>query len=544
MRSAVRRAVALVGVGVVGTLGVAVATAGARPVERAVVPAVSGDRQQEIEAAAAEFGVPAPLLVALAGALTGWGAGSDPALAGGHGLFRLTDGPSRLDGRDTDGTTDPAAAAAAGPPGTVADPASATLAEAAALLRRPVDRVRDAPADNARGAAALLRRYAQEATGGPLPRTLAGWYGAVARFGTGDAMTGRAFADDVFALLRAGASPAVVSSQRFSLPARRDAVLPAAPGTAAGGPEAQCPAELACRFVPTAGYAPADRTPAAATRTVVVTDTPAGYTATIAAAQRASSRWSPHYVVRARDGAVTQTVRLEDVAWHAGPTLNDRSVGIAVESGPAGPTPAAYRSVSRLLRWLAGQGLALDRAHVLGGGEVAGAPLRLAPGWDWGRVLAAAGTPLRAEAYRADRVLTVAAPGAQLRAAPADGAEVLPGQPAVGRSLAVAERRDGWTAVWYGGRLAWLHDPDGRRTLPGDGDRVTPVPGRSSVPVFGGVAGSPPAPLPAAMRAGQAYVLLDATAVRAPSGAYLAVGFGDRIGFVRAEDVALADLTG
>jgi hypothetical protein len=533
----VRRAVALVGVGVVGALGVAVAAAGARPVERAVVPAVSGDRQQEIEAAAAEFGVPAPLLVALAGSLTGWGAGSDPALAGGHGLFRLTDGPSVLDGRGTP-RSGPAAA----------DPASGTLAEAAALLRRPVDRVRDAPEDNARGAAALLRQYARQATGGPLPRTLAGWYGAVARYGTGDAMTGRAFADDVFALLRSGAAPAVVSSQRFSLPARRDAVLPARPGTgrgpATGAPAEQCPAALACRFAPGAGYTPAHRTAAAATRRVVVTDTPAGYTATIAAAQRASSRWSPHYVVRARDGAVTQTVRLEDVAWHAGPTLNAGSVGIAVESGPGGPTPAAYRSVSLLLRWLAGRGLPLDRAHVLGGGEVAGAPLRLDPAWDWGRVLTAAGAPLRAEAFRADRVVTLAAPGALLRTAPDDGAEVLPGQPAVGRSLAVAERRGDWTAVWYGGRLAWLHDPDGRRTLPGAGERVTPVPGRDAVPVFGGVAGPAPAALAEPMRAGQAYVLLDATAVRAPTGAYLAVGFGDRIGYVRTEHVALADLTG
>ena len=459
-------------------------------------------------------------------------------MAGGHGLFRLTDGPSRLDGRGTGAGTRPA----------TGDPASGTLAEAAALLHRSVDRVRDAPVDNARGAAALLRRYAVEASGGPLPRTLANWYGAVARYGTGDAMTGRAFADDVFALLRAGAPPSVVSSQRFSLPARPDAALPPAPGTGrgpAGAPAAQCPAGLSCRFVPTAAYTAAERAPAAALRTVVVTDTPAGYPATVAAAQRASSRWSPHYVVRARDGAMTQTVRLEDVAWHAGnPSVNAGSVGIAVEPGPGGPTPAAYRSVSRLLRWLAGRGLALDRAHVLGGGEVAGAPLRLDPAWDWARVLAGAGAPLRAGAYRADRVLTVAAPGALLRSAPAEDAAPLPGQPAVGRSLAVAERRGDWTAVWYGGRLAWLRDPAGTLTLPGDGERVTPVPGRAAVPVLGGVAGPAPVALPEPMRAGQVYVLLDATAVRAPTGAYLAIGFGDRIGFVRAEDVALADLTG
>jgi len=528
-----------VGIGIAAVLVAAAGGAGARPAQTRV-PGVSADRQQEIGAAAAEFGVPAPLLVALSAALTGWGTDADPAVAGGHGLFRLADGPPRLDGRGTGST-------GAGP-ATGRDPASSTLAEAAELLRRPVDRVRDDPLDNARGAAALLRRYAQEATGGPLPRTLAGWYGAVARFGTGDAMTGRAVADDVFALLRSGAAPAVVSSQRFSLPARRDAVLPAAPGTGRGldgSSPVQCPVELSCRFVPAAAYTPAERTAVTATRTTVVTETPAGYTATIAVAQRASTRWSPHYVVRARDGAVTQTVRLEDIAWHAGnPTVNASSVGIAVERGTGGTTPAAYRSVSRLLRWLGGRGLVLDRAHVLGGGEVAGAPLRLDPAWDWGRVLAAAGAPLRAGAFRADRVVTVAAPGLLLRSAPADGAEVLPGQPAVGRSLAVAERRGEWTAVWYGGRLAWLRDPAGRLTLPGDGERITPVPGRAEVSVFGSVAGPEPVALAARMQAGQAYLLLDPAAVRAPTGAYLAVGFGERIGFVRAEDVALADLTG
>nr|ASV47109.1 N-acetylmuramoyl-L-alanine amidase [uncultured bacterium] len=521
---------ALVAVGIVGVLVVSGA-AGARPVERQAVPAVSDERQREIAAAAAEFGVPEPLLVAVSAALTGWGASTDPAVDGGHGLFRLADGPSALDGHG------------AGPrPVAGRDPATGTLAAAAGLLHRPVARVRDNPADNARGAAALLRRYAREATGG-LPPTLTGWYGAVARYGTGDAMTGRAFADDVFALLRTGAPPVVVSSQRFSLPPRPDAVLPAAPGTGRGpaGPPAQCPAGLSCRFVPAAGYDPADRAPAAAASAVVVTDAPAGYPATVVATQRASARWSPHYVVRAADGAVTQTVRLEDVAWHSGdPALNAGSVGIAVERGPSGPTPAAYRSVSRLLRWLAARGLPLDREHVLGGGELPGAPLRLDPAWDWAGVLAAAGAPLRARAFRAERVVTVAAPGLLLREAPAEDAAVLPGQPTVGRSLAVAERRGEWTAVWYGGRAAWFRDPAGRLTLPGDAERVTPVPGRAAAPLFRAVGGRAPVPLSAGMPAGQAYVLLDAAGLRTPTGTWLVVGFADRVAFVRAADVALA----
>lgn len=537
MRRTVRRAAALVTAGTVGTLLVALGIAGAGPAARSV-PTVSDDRQREIAAAAAEFGVPEPVLVAVSAALTGWGATADATAGGGHGLFNLTDGPSRLDGRGTGAR-----------PAADRDPAARTLGTAAVLLRTPAERVRTDPAENARGAAALLRKYAREATGGRLPARLTGWYGAVARYGTGgDAMTGRAFADDVFALLRSGVPPAVVSSQRFSLPARRDAVLPASPGTGrAFGAEApaQCPAGLSCRFVPAAGCDPADRSPAGAVRTVVVSDAPAGYTGTVLAAQQVSAAWSPHYVVRAADGAVTQTVRLEDVAWHSGnPAVNAGSVGIAVERGPSGPSPAAYRSVSRLLRWLGDRGLPLDRSHVLGAGEVAGAPVGLDAAWDWGRVLAGAGAPLRARAFRADRVVTVAAPGLVLRAAPADDAAALPARPAVGRSLAVAERRADWTAVWYGGRLAWFRDPAGRLTLPGDAERVAPVAGRDGVPVFGSVDGATPRPLPERALAGQSYVLLDTTGVRTATGGYLPIGFGDRIAFVRATDVQLDGLAG
>ncbi len=529
MRRMLRRAAAPVTTGIVGTLLLASGVAGAGPATGSV-PTVSDERQQEIAAAAAEFGVPQPLLVAVSAALTGWGATADTGIDGGHGLFRLTDGPSRLDGRGT------GARPAAG-----RDPAARTLGTAATLLRTPAERVRTDPAENARGAAALLRTYARQAAGGPLPGRLTGWYGAVARYGTGgDAMTGRAFADDVFALLRSGVPAGVVSAQRFSLPARPDAVLPAAPGGAGG---AQCPAGLSCRFVPAAGYQPADRSAAAAARAVVVSDAPAGYTGTVVAAQQLSAGWSAHYVVRAADGAVTQTVRLQDVAWHAGnPTVNAASVGIAVERGRSGPTPAAYRSVSRLLRWLRGRGLPLDRAHVLDAGEVTGAPIGLDAAWDWGRVLAGAGAPLRARAFRADRVVTVAAPGLVLRAEPADAAATLPARPVVGRSLAVAGRWADWTAVWYGGRAAWFRDPAGRLTLPGDQERVTPVPGRDGVPVFGSVDRAAPLPLPERALAGQSYVLLDTTGVRAATGDYLPVGFGDRIAFVRATDVQLDDL--
>jgi hypothetical protein len=511
VRSAVRRGAALVVVGFIGVLVAAVGVAGAR--NSPAAPAVSDQRQREITAAASEYGVPAPLLVALAGTLSGFGATTDPAVDGGHGLFRLADRTAGLDGRG--GIADTRIAQVRALAG--ADPASRTLAAAAALTGAPAARVQDVPADSARAAAALLRSYARDATGGTLPTSLVGWYGAVARFATGDAMTGRAVADDVFVLLKTGMPATVVAGQRFSIAPRPDAAVPAAPGQAVTG---ECPAT--CRLVPAAGYRSGDRT---GVRDVVVSTAPAGYTATIAAAQRASARWSPHYVVRASDGAVTQTVLLRDVAWDAGnPAVDADSVGIAVE---ANPSPAAYRSVAGLLRWLTGRGLTLDRQHVLGAGEVAGAPVTLQAGFDWGRVLTDAGAPLRAQAFRADRVVTVAAPGLVLRDAPNGAA--LPAQPAVGRSLAVAGSKAGWTQVWYGGRAAWFTDPGGTRTLPGDAQRVTPVAGGAPV------RGTPGGAAEGTLAAGQAAVLLDPNAV----GDYLAIGFGEHIGYVPATDVTL-----
>ncbi|HST65943.1 MAG TPA: N-acetylmuramoyl-L-alanine amidase [Mycobacteriales bacterium] len=511
MRRAVRRGAALVMIGFVGVLVATVGVAGARN-----APAtVSDQRQREITAAATASGVPAPLLVALAGTLSGFGATTDPAVDGGHGLFRLTDRAASLDGRGGSADTrgDRARALAA------ADPATGTLAAAAAAAHVPASRARDVPADNAKAAAALLRSYALEAGGGALPTSLVGWYGAVARFATGEAMTGRAVADDVFALLRRGVPATVVGGQRFSVPAQPGAAVPAAPATVTG----ECPAS--CRLVPAAGYRPADR---AEVGQVVVSTAPAGYTATIAAAQRPSARWSPHYVVRAADGAVTQTVLLRDVAWDAGnPTVDDDSVGIAVEADPG---PAAYRSVAGLLRLLATRGLTLDRAHVLGADEVAGSPVTLQAGFDWARVLRLAGAPLTARAFRADRVVTVAAPGLVLRDAP-DGA-ALPHQPAVGRSLAVAGTEAGWTKVWYGGRAAYLTDPAGTRTLPGDADRITPV--SAAVPVHAAATGA--SATEGTLGTGQTAVLLDPNAV----GDYLAIGFGEHIGYVAATDVALS----
>lgn len=494
----------LLAIGCAAALVVGISVAGAGPAKRQAT--VSDEWQRDFGAAAAEFGVPSDVLLAVSRALTGWTDGA----AGGYGPMHLTDvGPAgwsaAVAGQGRDLRTPAAPRALAAVPGLH------TLAAAAALVGVPADTLRTDARQNIRAGAALLARYATEASGGSLPTTVLGWYGAVARYGTGDPMAGRAFADDVLGLLRAGVPQAVVGGQALGLNPRPTLTLPAAPHIPAGfvgADPVDCPAALNCRFVPAAygwndrtdpagygTYDPANR-PLDGTeiRYIVLGDTGGTYDAALAAAQQPTAGHSAHYLVRAADGQVSQLVRTRDIAWHAGNwAMNVASVGIQVEGVPAaagrGYTDQAYRSAAELVRWLAAAyHIPLDRQHVLGHDEVPGVaagPGGLGERWDWTKFMALLGQPIRAQAFSADRVVTVAAAGAAVpvRTAPRPDAP-LAGTAVAGQSYAVAERRGAWTAIWYGGREAWLTDPSGRLTVPGDGTLVTPLPDGAPIPVY------------------------------------------------------------
>ncbi|MEC3996941.1 N-acetylmuramoyl-L-alanine amidase [Actinacidiphila sp. DG2A-62] len=54
-----------------------------------------------------------------------------------------------------------------------------------------------------------------------------------------------------------------------------------------------------------------------------------------------------------------------------------------------------------------------------------------------------------------------------------------------GEEYAVAGRQPGWTAIWWGGTKAWLQDSATRpATVPVKAARITPKPGRTSIPVY------------------------------------------------------------
>lgn len=582
-RGTARRLVALVAAGCVAALVVGISVAAAGPARRRQA-AVSDLRERQFAAAAVEFKVPADVLLAVSYALTGWAPGDS---AGGFGPMHLTDADAagwaaELAGRGR------SAVPASAPAALATAPELHTLPAAARLIGQPADRLRTDPAQNIRGGAALLARYATEATGGTLPTTVLGWYGALARYGTGDAMAGRAFADDVLGLLRTGVPATVVGGQAYRIASRPGVAAPAGQRIPAGfgaADAADCPSGLNCRFVPAAyaatgapagaatgaadpsgygNYDPANR-PADGNevRYLVIGDAGGSYDAAIAAAQQPTSGRSAHYVIRSADGAVSQLVRTQDIAWHAGNwTVNTASIGIEVESQPGdgarGYSDAAYRSAARLTRWLATRyGIALDRQHILGRDEVPGAVAdgqstrrgNLGTRWDWTKFLALAGAPIQPQAWRADRVVTIARGGAAIAlrtepradaplltgsagatglAGPAAGARSAAastraddwsGKVSAGQSYAVADRRDEWVAIWYGGRKAWFADPGNRLTTPGDGALVTPATG-NSVPVYAQLAAEPgayPAGIPAGrlvplatrLPAGQAYVVTE-----------------------------------
>ncbi len=98
---------------------------------------------------------------------------------------------------------------------------------------------------------------------------------------------------------------------------------------------------------------------------------------------------SAHYTVRSNDGFVGQSVREEDIAYHAGNwSYNQTSIGIEHEgyvSNSSWFTEKMYRSSARLTAYLCKKyGIPIDRNHIIGHNEVPGAT-HTDPGryWNW-----------------------------------------------------------------------------------------------------------------------------------------------------------------
>ncbi|MDG4785377.1 N-acetylmuramoyl-L-alanine amidase [Micromonospora sp. WMMD1102] len=122
---------------------------------------------------------------------------------------------------------------------------------------------------------------------------------------------------------------------------------------------------------------------------VVIHVTQGSYAGSISWFQNPASQVSAHYTIRSSDGALTQSVREKDVAWHAGNwTYNTQSIGIEHEgyvSQPSWFTDAMYRSSAALTLHLCDRyGIPKDRSRIIGHNQVPGAThTDPGPHWNW-----------------------------------------------------------------------------------------------------------------------------------------------------------------
>lgn len=120
---------------------------------------------------------------------------------------------------------------------------------------------------------------------------------------------------------------------------------------------------------------------------IVIHATDGGYAGALAWFRNPSSHLSAHYVIRASDGAITQTVSEADTAFHAR-GFNRQAIGIEHEFVPdsgIGYTDAQYRASATLVCAIARRyGIPTDRAHIIGHNEVPGTDhTDPGPTWNW-----------------------------------------------------------------------------------------------------------------------------------------------------------------
>ena len=398
-------------------------------------------RQAEFAAAATEFHVPLPVLLAVSYNESLWDFhGGSPSFAGTYGLMNLAN-------------VTPAIVANQGIPagssrstGELAATALHTANAAANLIGVPVADVQNNETDNIRGGAALLAAYQKKYDHGRLPTDVNAWYVGVARYSeASETPVVKVFADDVYATLRTGASMTTPDGQTVTEPAVRsarpqhdqlkrlgltnDGTLP--PISTAMKPE--CPAHLACTYRPAAyqqtgpdktdygDHDIADRPNNIPLRYVSIHDSEETTDGTQWLFQDPTYQASANYDVSTM-GTVTQLIPTKDIAWDtANSSVYQHSIGIEQEGyaveGATWYTPREYKATATLVRYLAKRfGIPLDRAHILGhdnvpagsNGGIASQHWDPGPYWNWQLFMDLLGAPVHQTAPANSEVVTVA----------------------------------------------------------------------------------------------------------------------------------------
>ncbi|MGH3735688.1 MAG: N-acetylmuramoyl-L-alanine amidase, partial [Micromonosporaceae bacterium] len=291
--------------------------------------------------------------------------------------------------------------------------------------------LRGDPTANIRGGAALLASYQQHPSDHP-----ADWYGAVARYsGATDTQAARAYADEVYATLRTGASRVTDDGEAVTL-----APTPVTPETSQLGglglratdtAGTDCPSDISCEWIPAPyeQYGPepwaygnhdaADRPNNLKINYILIHDTETSYANTLRLVQ--NPRYvSWQYTLRSSDGHIAHHVDNKHVAWHAGNWyFNTHSIGLEHEGFAAQGTwytEAMYRTSAKLVKHLAAKyDIPIDRQHIVGHDNVPGiTPARVpkmhwdpGPYWDWAHYFALLGKPFKKTGAPRSHMVTI-----------------------------------------------------------------------------------------------------------------------------------------
>ncbi|MDH5108946.1 N-acetylmuramoyl-L-alanine amidase [Lentilactobacillus kefiri] len=252
---------------------------------------------------------------------------------------------------------------------------------------------------------------------------------------------------------------------------------------------------------------------------------------------------SANYVVRSVDGAVSEMVRPQNVAWHAGNWyINAHSIGIEHEGyakdGRTWFTENMYQTSANLVKYLAAKyDIPLDRQHIIGHDNVPGLTpaaqkgMHWDPGtyWDWQHYFDLLGADLKQNTGDgSSRIITIT-PDPKANLLPQCGEKVtdngteLPitgsnfvylykgpafsaglisdkdfssiqtgtfeaddwsDKATYGQQFCKLGEEGDWTEIDYGGQSAWFYNPGGANSTDSKGQLVKSV-GSKDVPIYG-----------------------------------------------------------
>jgi N-acetyl-anhydromuramyl-L-alanine amidase AmpD len=392
---------------------------------------VTSSRQRVFAAAARTFHVPSSVLLGVSYMESRWdNHGAHPSTSAAYGPMGLTDLPRADLAAAQAGKGDPSSAQRP----LVRPPGERTIEEAGQLTGLSVKTLKSDVSANICGGAALLASY-QHQLGHPVSSTTSAdrWYAAIQRYsGTSSKVDSAQFARRALTVIHHGESRVTNDGQRVSLAPNPAVAVPAAVPSSSSS-QTDCPADLACDWVPApyewygspdpyayGNHDIANRPSDMKINYIVIHDSETTYDEDMKLVQDPTYlAWN--YTVRSSDGHVAQHLHANDVGWHAGNWyVNMHSIGIEHEgyaaTGATWYTENMYESSADLVRYLAHEyGIPLDRAHIIGHDQVPGiapgytAGMHWDPGpyWNWQHYMSLLGAPLRPDRHSQSNVVTV-----------------------------------------------------------------------------------------------------------------------------------------